>query len=174
MARMMDKDAINRSWQGKSGSHAAGSQHVASGMFPPAGGQHFPNFGCLISALYGARVRGMPPHFGLPVAVRYTDPPGYLGAAQEAFNIQGDPRNPQLKLGGLNLSRIRFEDRRSMLAQLDNLSRLASVSSESIEANDEVSDSRSPPQGWEPETRIRGSSRGASILARHVSNLGLP
>ena len=34
MAKRMDKVAIVRSWQGRSGSHATGSQHVASGFFP--------------------------------------------------------------------------------------------------------------------------------------------
>ncbi len=39
MASRMDKVAVIRSWKGKSGSHSTGSQHVASGFFPPRGGQ---------------------------------------------------------------------------------------------------------------------------------------
>ncbi len=66
----------------------------------------------------------MPAHFGLPVAARYTTPQGYLGPAYDAFNIKGDPRSPELKLNKLSLSPVRFEERRSMLTQLDNLSRL--------------------------------------------------
>ncbi len=140
MAQRMDKVAIVRSWQGKSGSHSTGSQHVASGFNSPPAGQYFPNFGCLISALYGSRVKGVPPHFGLPVAVRYTDPPGFLGSAHDAFNIGGDPANPQIKVGGLNLSKVRFEDRRSMLQQLENLSRLASVEDSGLEASDKFAE----------------------------------
>jgi hypothetical protein len=136
MAQRMDKVAIIRSWQGRSGSHAAGSQHVTSGFFPPATGQYFPNFGCLVSALRGAQVPGVPPHFGLPVAARYTNPPGFLGAAHSAFNIEGDPANPRIKVGGLNLTQARFEDRRSMLTQLENLSQLAAVDDESLTAKD--------------------------------------
>jgi hypothetical protein len=140
MARRMDKVAVVRSWQGKSGSHDIGSQHVASGMYPPNGGQYFPNFGCLISALYGSKTPGIPPHFGLPVATRYTNPPGYLGAAHAAFNLEGDPANPQLRVGNLNLAPARFEDRRSMLAQLENLSRLAAISDGGLEAKDKFAD----------------------------------
>ena len=136
MARRMDKVAIIRSWQGRSGSHAAGSQHVTSGFFPPATGQYFPNFGCLVSALRGAQVPGVPPHFGLPVAARYTNPPGFLGSAHSAFNIEGDPANPQIKVGGLNLTEARFEDRRSMLTQLENLSQLAAVDDAGLTAKD--------------------------------------
>ena len=136
MARHMDKVAVIRSWQGKSGSHDVGSQHVASGMYPPAGGQYFPNFGCVVSALSGSRTAGVPPHFGLPLAARYTNPPGYLGAAQAAFNLEGNPADPRLKIGGSKLSPVRFEDRRSMLTQLENLSRLAEVGDKGLDAKD--------------------------------------
>ncbi len=136
LAQQMDKVTIVRSWKGRSGSHDLGSQHVASGMYPPRTGQYFPNFGCLLAAIKGARVQGVPPHFGLPVAARYTKPPGFLGAAFDAFNIKGDPQNPQMELGGLNLSEARFEDRRSLLRQLDNLAQLADAQSGSLEAHD--------------------------------------
>jgi hypothetical protein len=139
MAQRMDKVAVVRSWQGKSGSHLTGSEHVASGFFPPQGGQYFPNFGCLVSALLGNKVPGMPAHFGLPVAARYTKPPGYLGTAFDAFNIKGDPSSPDLELNGLNLSRVRFEDRQSMLTQLDNLSRLSNLDDPNLEAHDKFS-----------------------------------
>jgi hypothetical protein len=135
MAKRMDKVAIVRSWQGRSGSHATGSQHVASGFFP-TGEQYFPNFGCLVSALYGSKTKGVPPHFGIPFAARYTTPPGYLGQAHGAFNIEGDPGSPELKIGKLNLSPSRFEDRRSMLTQLENLSQLADVEDSGLLAND--------------------------------------
>ena len=99
-------------WQGKSGSHSTGSQHVASGMLPPPTGQYFPNFGCLVSSLYGNRIAGMPAHFGIPFAARYTNPAGYLGAAQAAFNIEDDPRDPRMRFGNLKLERVRLEDRK--------------------------------------------------------------
>ena len=137
MASRMDKVAIVRSWQGRSGGHDTGSQHVTSGMFPLQGGQYFPNFGCLVSALFGSKTRGVPAHFGLPVAARYTNPPGYLGPAHAAVNVPGDPSQVPEKFAGLNLSRIRFEDRRSMLDQLDNLGRLYSVSDTGLSAHDQ-------------------------------------
>lgn len=135
LASRMDKVAIVRSWQGQSGSHALGSQHVASGFPPTNQGQYFPNFGCLVSAILGNRVTGIPAHFGLPVAARYTDPPGYLGPAYDAFNIKGDPSSPNIDFGG-RLAAARFEDRRSMLAQLDNLTRLGELTGDSLEAHD--------------------------------------
>jgi len=139
MAQRMDKVAIVRSWQGTSGSHSTGSQHVTSGMFPANGGQYFPNFGCLVSALRGNKIHGVPAHFGIPVAARYTNPAGYLGPAHGAFDIAGDPCSPKMKFSELNLQSARFEDRQSMLRQLDNLSRLASVSDSGLEATDQFS-----------------------------------
>ena len=140
MAKRMHQVAIVRSWQGKSGSHATGSQHVASGMFPPAGGQYFPNFGCLVSALKGNKVSGVPSHFGVPFAARYTKPDGYLGPAYSAFNIENDPCDPTLSFGNLNLKQVRFEDRQAMLTQLDNLGKLAASSDSGLQASDKFVD----------------------------------
>lgn len=140
LAQRMDKVALIRSWQGKNGGHDIGSQHVACGFLPPRSGQYFPNFGCLISALYGSQVPGMPAHLGLPVAVRYTNPPGYLGSAHNAFNIKGDPRSPELEFNKLNLSAVRFEDRRSMLTQLNNLGQLTELQGGQFEAHDKFTD----------------------------------
>jgi len=137
LARRMHQVALIRSWQGRSGGHDVGSQHVTSGFFPPAGGQYFPNFGCLIAALRGNQVQGVPAHFGLPVAARYTKPPGYLGPAFDAFNIGGDPCRPNLQFNQLTVAPSRFDDRRSMWLQLENLSRLAQVQAGSLEAHDQ-------------------------------------
>ncbi|MFO0816494.1 MAG: DUF1501 domain-containing protein [Pirellulales bacterium] len=136
MAQRMDKVAVVRSWQGKDGSHDTGSQHVTSGFLAPRTGQYFPNFGSLVSALYGSRVAGVPPHIGLPVAARYTNSPGYLGPAFDAFNIKGDPADRDAALKKLTLTPARFEDRQSMLRQLDNLGRLADHAERSFEAHD--------------------------------------
>ena len=139
LAQRMDQVALIRAWQGQSGGHDIGSQHVTSGFFPPRGGQYFPNFGCLISALRGSRSEGIPAHFGLPVDARYTKPPGYLGPAFDAFNIKGDPRKPELRECRLNLPSARFDDRQSVLAQLENLNRLGELESGPFEAHDKFS-----------------------------------
>ena len=139
MASRMDKVAIVRSWQGKSGSHSTGSQHVASGVYPGAGGQHFPNFGCLVSALKGNRLPGVPAHFGVPVAARYTNPPGYLGPSHAAFNVENDPATAKDTFGKLNLEQSRFENRRSMLTQLDNLERFVDASDAGLASMDRFS-----------------------------------
>ncbi len=137
MARRMDKVAVIRSWQGKDGSHDTGSQHVTSGFPAPRGGQFFPNFGSLIAAIQGGREPGVPPHIGLPVAARYTNSPGYLGPAYDAYNIKGDPAARDAQTSGKRaLEPIRFEDRQSMLRQLENLGRLAELDGRSLEAHD--------------------------------------
>ncbi len=140
LAQRMDKVALIRSWQCKTGGHDIGSQHVASGFLPARGGQYFPNFGCLISALYGSQTQGMPAHLGLPVAARYTNPPGYLGSAHNSFNIKGDPRSPELEFNKLNLSPVRFENRRSMLTQLENLGQLTELQGGQFDAHDKFTD----------------------------------
>ena len=136
MARRMDKVALIRSWRGQTGGHDLGSQHVASGFPSARAGQYFPNFGCLVSALHGSKVSGIPPHFGLPVAVRYTNPPGYLGAAHDAFNIKGDPAAPDVQLSKLSVPQARFDERRSILAQLESFRRLADAGGDSLAAHD--------------------------------------
>ena len=137
MAQRMEKVAIIRSWLGKDSGHDVGSQHVASGFLPPPRGkQYFPNFGCLVSALRGNRIAGIPAHFGVPVAARYTDPPGYLGPAYDAFNIKGDPRQPELQFNKLSVAPGRFDERQSLLVQLDNLRRLAQIAGGPLEAHD--------------------------------------
>lgn len=136
MAQRMDKVAVIRSWQGKNGGHDIGSQHVASGFLPARNEQYFPNFGCLVSALRGSRVPGIPAHLGLPVAARYTNPPGYLGAAYDAFNIKGDPAAPTLQLNKLSVAQARFEDRQTLLSQLENLNQLVRHNPDSFAAQD--------------------------------------
>lgn len=140
LAQRMHQVAIIRSWQGKNGGHDTGSQHVTSGFLPDQRKQYFPNFGCLISALYGNKVKGMPAHFGLPVDARYTNPPGYLGAAYDAFNIKGDPSAPDLQLGKLSVPSTRFDERRSILTQLENFGRLAEAGQGSLAAHDKFTD----------------------------------
>lgn len=139
MAQRMHKVAVVRSWQGKSGSHSTGSQHVASGMYPPASGQHFPNFGCLVSALQGNKIAGVPAHFGVPFAARYTKPQGYLGPAHAAFNIENDPATAKDTFGKLNLEAVRFENRRAMLTQLDNLDRYVNAADAGLASLDKFS-----------------------------------
>ena len=77
---------------------------------------------------------GIASHYGLPVAGRYTDPTAYLGPAHAAFDIKGDPLNPRLQIESLKLEQARFENRRSLSAQLDNLGRLSEAADESFDA----------------------------------------
>ncbi|MBQ15869.1 MAG: hypothetical protein CMJ65_01965 [Planctomycetaceae bacterium] len=139
LAQMMDKVAIVRSWKGNSGSHGDASKHVMSGVSPRVSGQQFyPNFGCIASTLLGGRRPGIPSYVGVPVAARYTSPTGFLGPAYAAFDIGGDPNSRDFKIDGLRLPRDRFETRRSLLDQIDNLGRLAAESSTSLTVHDDL------------------------------------
>ena len=139
LARMMDKVTIIRSWKGASGSHGDASKHVMSGVTPRVSGQQFfPNFGCIASAIKGVGTPGIPPYVGLPVAARYTTPSGYLGPAYAAYDIHADPSVPDFEIEGLALPRDRFESRRSLLSQIDNLNRLEAHSNERLQVHDEL------------------------------------
>lgn len=139
LAQRMNKAAIVRSWQGITGAHDGGSQHVASGVLP-RGSQYFPNFGCVFSALRGPLCKGIPPYVGLPLDVRYTNPTGYLGPAYGALNIVGDPSSPDFQVPGLAIPRDRFEDRQGLLRQIDNFSQLTQTESRAMATRDTVYD----------------------------------
>ncbi|GAB4155353.1 MAG: DUF1501 domain-containing protein [Planctomycetaceae bacterium] len=138
LAKMADKYALIRSWQGKSNSHASGSQHVMSGVLPPRGGQFFPNMGCVVTSIYGTKKPGIAPHIGLPVDARYTKSPAYLGPAFSSFDITGDPSAPDFEIEGLTLPRPRFDGRKSLLDQIDNLGRLAERQNKTLIARDKL------------------------------------
>jgi len=129
VAQIMHKVAIVRSWQGIDGRHDGGSQHALNGF--PTGAtsstrsQHYPNMGCLMAALLGGREPGTPPHVGIPVAGRYTDPPGYLGKAYSAFDIKSNPCDADFQIAEkLAVPAERLGDRQRLLGQIDQLSRL--------------------------------------------------
>jgi hypothetical protein len=140
LARRMDKVALIRSWRGISGGHDQASQHVMSGVLP-RGRQYFPNFGCVYAALRGTRQPGIAPYVGLPVDARYTNPTGYLGPAYGAHTIDGDPNAPDFRISGLTIPRERFEDRHSLLQQIDNLGRLAVARNRTLGIHDQIFDS---------------------------------
>ncbi len=140
LARVMDKVAIVRSWKGESGGHSEASSHAMSGVLPRGNAQHFPNFGCVASALLGTRASGVAPYVGLPVAARYTIPSGYLGPAYAAFDVDGDPSAEDFQIDGLKLPRERFDGRRTLLDQIDDLGRLADGEFSQSGVHDELFD----------------------------------
>ncbi len=141
LAQMMDKVTIIRSWKGVSGSHGDASKHVMSGVTPRVSGeQFFPNFGCVTSALKGVATPGVPTYVGLPVAARYTTPSGYLGPAYAAYDIHADPSAKDFAIESLSLPRDRFESRRSLLSQIDNLSHLRAAANKRLRVHDALID----------------------------------
>jgi hypothetical protein len=140
LSQHMDKVTVVRSWKGKSSSHSTGSQHVTSGVFPAAGKQFYPNFGCVVNALKGTKTAGIAPHVGLPVDARYTASPAYLGPAYSSYDITSDPSASDFAIESLSLPRDRFDGRRDLLGQIDNLSRMAEVQAKSLVAHEKFYD----------------------------------
>lgn len=141
-AQLMHKVALVRSWQGTDGRHDGGSQHALNG-FPTGPNsstsqQHYPNLGCMVAALRGTKVTGMPPHVGLPIAGRYTDPPGYLGEAYADFRIKGDPAADDFSLAeDLVVAAQRFETRRNLLGRIEGLSHMQAEATTGLALHDQ-------------------------------------
>jgi hypothetical protein len=111
-----------------------------SGVLPPRGGQYFPNMGCVVTSIYGTKQPGIAPHIGLPIDARYTKSPAYLGPAFSSFDITGDPNSTDFAIEGLTLPRTRFNGRKSLLDQIDNLGKLAERDHKTLSARDKLYD----------------------------------
>ena len=79
-----------------------------------------------------------PSYVGVPVAARYTTQSGYLGPAYAAFDVGGDPSAKDFQIEGLRLPRDRFETRRTLLDQVDNLGRLAASANSTLSVHDNL------------------------------------
>lgn len=89
-----------------------------------------PSMGSSLAKLMGTSDPGIPPHVGLAEKTRHvpwSEPgsAGFLGAAYKPFQPNGEGME-DLTLNGITLERL--QDRRSLLAGLDNLKRTADAS----------------------------------------------
>ena len=139
-ASQADKFSIVRSLHHKHGVHDDAAHWVQTGvpqLMARELGQRFPCQGSVVSHLLGPNRQGMPAYVCIPQA--YTSPLGFyqrssfLGPDHEAVSggiipYRGKERPPEFKLDpALTLPRI--DDRKALLAQLNNLKQVAEKSS---------------------------------------------
>jgi hypothetical protein len=134
--RVMNKLALVRSLHHPMRNHNSAAVEALCGRTPLKGDLELladdPNsFPCYGSALsYGAREsRSVPAHVALPhvmynVVTLPGQTAGFLGAAHNPFQVNGDPNAPDFRAGELGLPAdlplARLEDRRSLLRVMDH------------------------------------------------------
>lgn len=122
-AKVADKMAVVRSFAHTNSGHSGGTHYVMTGydnrLADNGAVADRPSLGSILS-----RVRGTNhPETGMPTYVRfggiYADGPSFLGAAYGPFDPAGEARRNM----SLVVDRARLEDRRAMLAGIDNVRR---------------------------------------------------
>jgi hypothetical protein len=147
-AQRMDKLAILRTVNHGSGDHTKGNHWMLTGFEGPAFNapdnqvQRRPAMGAAVARLLGSSRPGMPPYVAVPNLRGGTDNlfhyAAYLGGQANPFIVESDPnatsyqvRNLRLP-GGLSLQRL--EDRRRVLAAMDDLRRSADARLRDLDA----------------------------------------
>ncbi|MEQ9407319.1 MAG: DUF1501 domain-containing protein [Fuerstiella sp.] len=123
MAQVADRMAFVRSFAHTNSGHSGGTHYVMTGydnrLADNGAISSRPGMGSIVS-----RVRGTNhPSTGLPTYVRlggiYADGPAFLGTAYGPFDPAGEARRNM----SLSVDRIRLDQRRAMLAGIDNVRR---------------------------------------------------
>jgi uncharacterized protein (DUF1501 family) len=146
MAQRMHKIALVRSLHHTEAAiHESGHQYMMTGN-RYSGGRKFPHLGSVISAVYGQK-SALPPNVILPgtigatgVSESHGQEAAFLGKAHEPFFLNGDPGDPEFKVGSLSLPagqvESRVANRRDLLKELDQLQRR--TESQQFEALDQA------------------------------------
>lgn len=133
MSRMMDKVALIRSLHHRTGTtHENGQRWMMTGQDFNADNVKA-HVGSIVARAFGSR-GDLPPNIILPGPIGNTgagplhgQTAGHLGSAYEPFFLNSDPADPNFRVGDLEVPRgdsaSRFEDRRNLLSQLDDLQR---------------------------------------------------
>ncbi|MCY2967588.1 MAG: DUF1501 domain-containing protein [Planctomycetota bacterium] len=131
MARMMDKVALIRSLHHKTGAtHENGQRWMMTGHDFNADSIK-PHMGAAISRMFGQK-SDLPANVILPSPIGNTgagplhgQTAAYLGSAHEPFFLNSDPARPDFKIADLEVAQgpsgARFDSRRKLLGQIDNL-----------------------------------------------------
>ncbi len=150
MAQMADRYALVRSVHHKAAPiHETGHQMMQTGhLF--RGGQEYPHYGAVVSALRGRKADGLPPFVVLPspigntgVSVSHGQSAGFLGSRHEPLLLRGDPAARNFQVADLNAApgidpnRLRY--RKELLEAVDSAHR----------AFDATEDSRSRDSAYE-------------------------
>jgi hypothetical protein len=140
-ARVADRLAVVRSLHHPMRNHNAAAVEALCGRTPLKGDlelladdpNSFPCYGAALTYLEPGR-RGVPGHVALPhVMYNVVRLPGqnagFLGAAHDPFQVNGDPTQPGFRVGELELPAdvppARLEDRRSLLDRVEGRARPA-------------------------------------------------
>lgn len=132
-SQLMDKLSIVRSVAHTSNAHDPSSHLSQTGYYKrgPKGGQSaadtMPCFGSVVAKVRGPNVPGLPAYVAVPRVMR-NGRPSYLGKAYSPFETVHDPGKPDFRVENLapaaGLTNVRLDDRRGLLATLDQQRRL--------------------------------------------------
>jgi len=129
-ARVADKLAVIRSVHHNSSSHDPSSHLTQTGYYkkgPKGGPNQFPCVGSVVGKLRGANSRGIPAYVAVPSIMR-NGAAAYAGKSYNPFETGGDPNKDNFTVKNLSLGKglslARLDDRKSLLASLDDSRRL--------------------------------------------------
>jgi hypothetical protein len=147
-AKRMDRLVILRTVSHGSGDHTKGNHWMLTGYEGPAFNapdntvQRRPSIGSAVARLKAAGRPGMPPYVAVPNLRGGTDNlfhyAAYLGGGSNPFVVESDPNDAKYRVrnlalpGGVTLARL--EDRRRMLAALDQVRRDADAKLRDLDA----------------------------------------
>ena len=128
VSRVMDKFSLLRSFRHNNSDHGPADHYMLTGYFPQAGfnptmtpNNQRPSHGSIIARKLGPR-GAVPPYVCLP-KVHPSFGSAYLGAIAAPFGIDADPNAPDFSVPNivppLNVAAGRLDDRKSLLAGLD-------------------------------------------------------
>ena len=136
-ARAMDKMAVLRSLTHETSDHFAGLHWILTGFTSTQQQQQQnerPSIGSIVAKMRGANGSGVPPYVGMSTGAIFGgifQGGSYLGPGFNPFNLDGDPSG-DMKVRNLEppagLSLDRLEDRKSLLAKLDQIDRKRDLS----------------------------------------------
>jgi hypothetical protein len=132
LAGIADKLAIVRSICHNQGNHGAGNHYMMTGAPPriPVGCGAFvsfhPSLGSTVSYMRREELGALPGYFSMPSMSR-SGGPNFLGAKYAPFVVGDDPNREKFRVRDValpgSLTEGRFENRRSLRADLDTLTR---------------------------------------------------
>jgi hypothetical protein len=142
-AKVADKFSIVRSLHHDTGDHFAGGHRMLTtknmGVSGANNAGRFPSIGSIVARQRSDRPSSLPPYVSVPIASSIGLRPGYfggnlLGAHLDPFETGGDPNNANFKVQNLDLVKgltvDRLDDRKHLLAALDQIPRAVDASGE--------------------------------------------
>ncbi len=142
LAQQMDKLSLLRGFGHKNSDHGPADHYMLTGYFPGPGfnpnlnpNNVRPSFGSIIARKLGREnAAGVPPYVCLP-QMHNSAGPSYLGATCAPLSVDADPAAPDFSVPDLapplSLAAARLENRRALLAEVDQLQKSAEAAANS-------------------------------------------